>query len=246
MVVIGAHLDSVAEGPGINDNGSGTGTILEIAIQLRKLGIATQNRLRFAFFGAEEWGLLGSAHYVGQLTPEELDKIVLNLNFDMLGSPNPVSFVYDGDGSDTGPVGPEGSGEIEAVFLDYFQGANLPTRPTAFDGRSDYGPFIAKGIPAGGLFTGAEGLKTEDEAAAFGGTAGEAYDKCYHKACDDLANVSEPELDKLSDAAAHAVLHFGTELPVPVVTAFRSGAGRGASAVPLESLPFRGEGQYQN
>ena len=108
-------------------------------------------------------------------------------------------------------------------------------------------PFeLLSGIPAGGLFTGAEGLKTEDEAAAFGGTAGEAYDKCYHKACDDLANVSEPELDKLSDAAAHAVLHFGTELPVPVVTAFRSGAGRGASAVPLESLPFRGEGQYQN
>ena len=146
----------------------------------------------------------------------------------------------------TGPVGPPGSGEIEAVFLDYMQAGNLPTRPTAFDGRSDYGPFIAKGIPAGGLFTGAEGLKTEEEAADFGGTAGEAYDKCYHQACDDLANVSEPALDALSDAAAHAVLHFGTELPVPVMTAFQAGAGRAASAVPLESLPFRGEGQFQN
>ena len=162
----------------------------------------------------------------------------------MLGSPNPVSFVYDGDGSSTGPVGPPGSGEIEAVFLDYMQAGNLPTRPTAFDGRSDYGPFIAKGIPAGGLFTGAEGLKTEAEAADFGGTAGEAYDKCYHQACDDLANVSEPELDALSDAAAHAVLHFGTELPVPVMTAFQAGAGRAASAVPLElaSVPGRGPG----
>jgi Zn-dependent M28 family amino/carboxypeptidase len=246
VVVIGAHLDSVTEGPGINDNGSGTATILEIALQLRKLGVTTPNRLRFAFFGAEEWGLLGSTHYVGALTPEELDQIVLNLNFDMLGSPNPVSFVYDGDGSETGPVGPPGSGEIEAVFLDYMQSGNLPTRPTAFDGRSDYGPFIAKGIPAGGLFTGAEGLKTEEEAAEFGGTAGEAYDKCYHQACDDLANVNEPALDALADAAAHAVLHFGTELPVPVVTAFRSGAGRAAAAVPLESLPFRGEGQLQN
>ena len=105
----------MAAGPGINDNGSGTATILEIALQLRKLGITTPNRLRFAFFGAEEWGLLGSTHYVGALTPEELGKIVLNLNFDMLGSPNPVSFVYDGDGSSTGPVGPPGSGEIEAV-----------------------------------------------------------------------------------------------------------------------------------
>jgi hypothetical protein len=89
-------------------------------------------------------------------------------------------------------------------------------------------------------------VKTDAEAAEFGGTAGEAYDKCYHQACDDMANVSEPELDKLADAAAHAVLHFGTELPAPVMTAFSAGAARAASAVPLESLPFRGEGQYQN
>jgi Zn-dependent M28 family amino/carboxypeptidase len=246
VVVIGAHLDSVTEGPGVNDNGSGTATILEIALQLRELGITTPNRLRFAFFGAEEWGLLGSTHYVGALTPEELEKIVLNLNFDMLGSPNPVSFVYDGDGSSTGPVGPPGSGAVEAVFVDYMTAGNLPTRPTAFDGRSDYGPFIAQGIPAGGLFTGAEGLKTEEEAQAFGGTAGEAYDKCYHQACDGVDNVDEATLDALADAAAHAVLHFGTELPVPVLTAFRDGAGRAAAAVPLESLPFRGEGQVQN
>ena len=246
VVIVGAHLDSVAAGPGINDNGSGTAAILEIAIQLARLGITTPNRLRFAFWGAEEWGLLGSTHYVEQLTSEELGRIVLNLNYDMLGSPNPVSFVYDGDGSATGPAGPPGSGEIEAVFADYFQANNLPTRPTAFDGRSDYGPFIAQGIPAGGLFSGAEGLKTAEEAQDFGGTAGEPYDKCYHQACDDLANVNEAALHALSDAAAHAVLHFATELPVPVVTAFRVGAGRAASAVPLESLPFRGEAQFQN
>ena len=137
-----------------------------------KLGITPANRVRFAFWGAEEWGLLGSKHYVDQLTSEELSKIVLNLNYDMLGSPNPVSFVYDGDGSETGPVGPPGSAEIEGVFLDYFRAQNLPTRPTAFDGRSDYGPFIDKGIPAGGLFSGAEGVKTPAQAAVFGGTAG--------------------------------------------------------------------------
>jgi Zn-dependent M28 family amino/carboxypeptidase len=246
VVIVGAHLDSVAAGPGINDNGSGTAAILEIAIQLARLGITPPNRLRFAFWGAEEWGLLGSTHYVEQLTSEELGRIVLNLNYDMLGSPNPVSFVYDGDGSTTGPAGPPGSGEIEAVFTQYFQANGLPTRPSAFDGRSDYGPFIAQGIPAGGLFSGAEALKTADEAQDFGGTAGEAYDKCYHQACDDLANVNEPALDVLSDAAAHAVLHFATELPAPVVTAFRAGAGRAASAVPMDSLPFRGEAQFQN
>ena len=84
VVVVGAHLDSVREGPGINDNGSGTATILEIALQMRRLGIALSNRLRFAFWGAEEWGLLGSKHYVDQLPQEELSKILLNLNFDML------------------------------------------------------------------------------------------------------------------------------------------------------------------
>jgi Zn-dependent M28 family amino/carboxypeptidase len=246
VVVVGAHLDSVAAGPGINDNGSGTATILEIALQLARLGIETPNRLRFAFFGAEEWGLLGSAHYVEELPEAELDRIVLNLNFDMLGSPNPVSFVYDGDGSDTGPAGPPGSGVIEAAFVEYFQRHGLPTRPTAFDGRSDYGPFIDRGIPAGGLFSGAEGLKTAEEAAEFGGTAGEAYDPCYHQACDDLTNVDEGALDTLGDAAAHAVLHFATELPAPVVAAFRAGPGRSAAAVPLESLPFRGEAQFQN
>jgi Zn-dependent M28 family amino/carboxypeptidase len=245
VVVVGAHLDSVAEGPGINDNGSGTAVILETAVQLARLGIETPNRLRFAFWGAEEWGLLGSSHYLEHLTSEELGRIVLNLNFDMLGSPNPVSFVLDGDGSATGPAGPPGSGEIEGVFVEYFAARNLPTRAKAFDGRSDYGPFIDKGIPAGGLQAGAEGLKTADESADFGGTSGEPYDRCYHQACDDLANVSEPALDTLADAAAHAVLHFATELPVSVATAFRMGAARSASAVPLETLPFRGEAQSQ-
>lgn len=108
----------------------------------------------------------------------------------MVGSPNFVRFVYDGDGSATGTKGPNGSGNVEQVFLDYVAQQNLPTEPTEFDGRSDYGPFIDRGIPAGGLFTGAEGIKTADEAAIYGGTAGVAYDPCYHQACDDLGNLS--------------------------------------------------------
>jgi Zn-dependent M28 family amino/carboxypeptidase len=148
-----------SEGPGINDNGSGSAAILEIAEQMSELGIEPTNRVRFAWWGGEEFGLLGSEHYVSNLTTRELKDIAVNLNFDMVASPNFVRFVYDGDGSGTGTKGPNGSGNVEQVFLDYFAQQNLPTEPTAFDGRSDYGPFIDRGIPAGGLFTGAEGSR---------------------------------------------------------------------------------------
>jgi hypothetical protein len=147
VLVVGAHLDSVAEGPGINDNGSGSATILEIAEEISELGITPRQKLRFAFWGAEESGLLGSERYVENLSDEELQAIWANLNFDMLGSPNYVRFIYDGDGSATDPAGPPGSGQIEQVFLDYFAGQGLATEPTPFSGRSDYGPFIAVGSP---------------------------------------------------------------------------------------------------
>ncbi|MET0863491.1 MAG: M28 family metallopeptidase [Nakamurella sp.] len=207
VVVVGAHLDSVAEGPGINDNGSGTATILETAIQMSKLNIVPRQKLRFAFWGAEESGLLGSTYYVSQLNDNQLAKIYANLNFDMLGSPNYVRFVYDGDGSgDPAAAGPPGSAQIEAIFDSYFASQNLATEPTDFDGRSDYGPFIEAGIPAGGLFSGAEGVKTAEQAAIFGGTAGAAYDPCYHQACDNLNNLSTKALYELGDAAAHSIL----------------------------------------
>jgi Zn-dependent M28 family amino/carboxypeptidase len=125
---------------------------------------------------------------------------VANLNFDMLGSTNYVRFVYDGDGSDTPLAGPPGSAQIEDVFNRYFASQGLATDPTAFDGRSDYGPFIAVGIPAGGLFSGAEGEKTAEQAAVYGGTAGEPCDPCYHQACDTINNVSTKALFELGDA----------------------------------------------
>jgi Zn-dependent M28 family amino/carboxypeptidase len=206
VLVVGAHLDSVVAGPGINDNGSGSSTILEIAEEMADLKIKNRQKVRFAFWGAEENGLLGSEHYVNTLSDTKLAKIFANLNFDMLGSTNYVRFVYDGDGSDTPAAGPPGSAEIEAIFNDYFESQGLATEPTAFDGRSDYGPFIAVGIPAGGLFSGAEGIKTAEQAAVFGGTAGEPYDPCYHQACDTINNLSTNALFELGDAAAHAVL----------------------------------------
>ncbi len=203
VVMVGAHLDSVDEGPGINDNGSGSAAILETAVQMARA--KPKNKVRFALWGAEESGLVGSEKYVEKLSAADKAKIALYLNFDMIGSPNPVYFIYDGDNSDNvgaGP-GPAGSTAIEKLFEKFYTERNLPFKGTDFDGRSDYGPFIAAGIPAGGLFTGAEGVKTAEEARLWGGTAGEAYDKCYHLACDTFDNVNLQALDVNADAVAY-------------------------------------------
>ncbi|TMR24417.1 M20/M25/M40 family metallo-hydrolase [Nonomuraea turkmeniaca] len=200
VVMLGAHLDSVQEGPGINDNGSGSAGVLEVALQAAK--IRPKNQLRFAFWGAEEFGLLGSEHYVAALTAEERAKITLYLNFDMIASPNYTFGIYDGDGDAFGVAGPPGSDVIEEDFEKFFAGRGQPYKATAFTGRSDYGPFIEVGIPAGGLFTGAEVLKTAEEAAIFGGTAGVPLDPCYHSVCDTIKNINDKALDVNSDAIA--------------------------------------------
>jgi Zn-dependent M28 family amino/carboxypeptidase len=207
-ILVGSHLDSVPAGPGINDNGSGTATDLELAIQVAKLGLKPRRALRFAFWGAEEENLLGSKHYV-ETAGTNIEDIYANLNFDMLASPNYVRFVYDGDNSSfpvggTTQAGPPGSGQIEALFNNYFAGQGLATDATAFDGRSDYGPFIGVGIPAGGLFSGAEGKKTAAQAATYGGIADQPYDACYHQACDTVNNLSTKALNELGDGVVHA------------------------------------------
>jgi Zn-dependent M28 family amino/carboxypeptidase len=201
-VVVGAHLDSVIFGPGINDNGSGSATVLEIALQMSRLGIEPRNRIRFAFWGTEELGLLGSKHYVAHLPKDEVRDIAAYLNFDMVGSPNFVRNVY------TGPD------VTEKVFTDYFATRGIRVEVnSALDGRSDHVPFEARGIPSGGLFSGAEGIKTRGEAAAFGGKTGAAHDPCYHRACDDLANLDEKVLNQFSDAAAHATITLANDAP---------------------------------
>ena len=241
VIVVGAHLDSVLEGPGINDNGSGTATILETAIQMSKSHVAPRQKVRFAFWGAEELGLLGSENYVATASDDDLAKIYANLNFDMLGSPNYVRFVYDGDGSaaEGAPAGPPGSAQIESIFTDYFTSQNLATEPTAFDGRSDYGPFIAAGIPAGGLFSGAEGVKTPEQAAIFGGTAGVAYDACYHQACDTITNLSTKALSELGDGAVHAIATLARSKGGFFEDGSRM-ASRESSAVPATEFDLKG------
>jgi Zn-dependent M28 family amino/carboxypeptidase len=208
VVMAGGHLDSVQAGPGIQDNGSGSAALLEVAEQMAKVNV--KNKLRFAWWGAEEAGLIGSTEYVAGLSQAEQDRIALYLNFDMIGSPNHVFFVYDGDNSDGvgAPAGPPGSAQIEKTFERFYISRGIPFKGTDFSGRSDYGPFIAEGIPSGGLFTGAEGLKTAQEVTLWGGTAGQQYDPCYHLACDTYANINLSALDTNSDAVAYATLQY--------------------------------------
>ena len=207
VVMAGAHLDSVEVGPGINDNGTGTAGLLEVALEMGG-SPNTRNAVRFGFWGAEELGLIGSTEYVQSLSFEHQLDIALYLNFDMIGSPNAAYFVYDGDDSDAvgAGAGPYGSAQIEDTFTDFFaERLEVPTEGTDFSGRSDYGEFIAVGIPAGGLFTGAEGVKTAAQAEKWGGTAGIAYDPCYHAACDTLGNVDRTAFDRNIDAMAYAI-----------------------------------------
>jgi Zn-dependent M28 family amino/carboxypeptidase len=210
VTIVGSHLDSVTEGPGINDNGSGSAFNLELALQMAKKKIRTENRVRFAFWGAEESGLVGATRYVAAISDEEFAKIAANLNFDMLASPNHGKFVYDGDFSDTTPpatapnVNP-GAAYIEDVFLDYFRSQGVEPDPTAFDGRSDYKPFQDNGVAAGGLFSGAEVAKSAEQAAKWGGAAGVAFDPNYHAPGDDIDNLDLDGWEELADGGAHAL-----------------------------------------
>lgn len=205
VVMAGGHLDSVGNGPGINDNGSGVAALLEIALRLARLDPSTRNGVRFGFWAAEEEGLIGSTAYLSDLTPAQIDDIALYLNFDMLGSPNFVRYVYDIVGSDPGTSYERGTAAIEARFGRYFARKKLPTGPIPLAGRSDHAAFSAAGIPVGGLFSGAEGTKTRAEAEAFGGDPGRPHDPCYHLACDTFDNVSRLGLGQLAHAAAHAL-----------------------------------------
>lgn len=208
VVMAGAHLDSVQAGPGINDNGSGSAALLDLAEKISKL--EPQNTIRLAWWGAEESGLIGSEEYVAELSQEEKDRIALYLNFDMVASPNYIFMVYDGNESSwPAPVAvPEGSEAIEELFERYYTSVGEPYDDAEFSGRSDYQAFIENDIPAGGLFTGAEVVKTEEQESIWGGTAGESFDPCYHQACDTIDNVNLHAMGVNADAVALAVLAY--------------------------------------
>ncbi len=217
VVMAGAHLDSVGEGPGINDNGTGSATILATALALgNNKKYTPQNSLRFAFWGAEESGLIGSTEYIFNpdfgISDEDYEALALYLNFDMVGSPNFIYGVYDADES-TFPapvVVPPGSAALEDLFEAYYSINDVPYEDSEFSGRSDYQAFIDVGIPSSGLFTGAEEIKTPEQAAIWGGTAGDQLDPCYHEACDTIDNVSEEAVEVNVDAIAYAIYNLAS------------------------------------
>lgn len=231
VVMLGGHLDSVHHGPGLNDNGSGSVATLATARALASTCTAN-NRLRVALWGAEEYGLLGSVHYIDSLSPQARQEIALYLNFDMVGSPNFARQIYDGDGSHTPDAGPPGSDIIEDAFIEFFHDRKLMVEPTAFSGRSDYGPFIAAGIPAGGLFTGASATKSPEQQLAYGGEMGLALDPCYHAPCDDWANLDWQVLTQMTQAAAAVTEKFATSvdsLPTRVAVDLKASVGHQVS-----------------
>jgi len=211
VIVVGAHTDSVPEGAGINDDGSGTITNLEAALNIANYRIT--NAVRFGFWTAEEVGLVGSEYYVASLNQAELNKIRMNLNFDMLASPNYYYSIYDGDGSAFGLTGPDGSGQIELLFEQFFaEQLQLPTNATEFDGRSDYGPFLDRGIPCGGLFTGAEANKTIEIQAEVGGEAGVPFDINYHEVGDTIDNLNYTAWIANTKAVFYAIATYANSL----------------------------------
>jgi Zn-dependent M28 family amino/carboxypeptidase len=209
VVMLGAHLDSVPDGPGIDDNGSGVAAILETALQLGN-SPQVNNAVRFGFWGAEEEGLKGSSNYVASLNVDHLKDIALYLNFDMVGSPNPGYFTYDGDQSAPPdpnhgvPRVPEGSAAIERTLAAYLKGAGKTSQDTSFDGRSDYDGFTKAGVPAGGLFSGAEEKKSAEQAKLWGGQADEPFDPNYHKASDTLDHIDKGALEIHGGGVAYA------------------------------------------
>ncbi|CAF1108808.1 unnamed protein product [Adineta ricciae] len=228
-IIIGSHSDSVPGGPGINDNGSGSAANLALAVALARLFRTPsyhkfRYRVRFCWWGAEEIGLLGSDHHVKQaknssIIGERLSDYLVNLNYDMLASPNYIFGIYDGRTAknDTPAQALPGSNKITSLFRDWFVEQHLPWDYTDFSGRSDYGPFLAEGIVAGGLFSGASGVKSVEQRNRYDAILGQGLggipditeDPCYHKACDSIENINIFAYEKMVQAAAYALENLG-------------------------------------
>lgn len=212
VLMLGAHTDSVTAGPGINDNASGSTGILQTALALKESGLSSQRRVRFAWWGAEEIGLAGSRHYVSSLSATQRRKIKGYYNFDMIASPNPGYFVYDGDDENgwvprtvNDRVPDIGQGYLEDVLENYFASINVPTREVQAGGRSDHSAFLNAGIPVGGLFTGLSSRRSAEAVRLWGGRQGVMYDPCYHQRCDDLSNISYEAMVRNTNAIISTV-----------------------------------------
>lgn len=207
VVMAGSHLDGVPAGPGMNDNGSGSAALLETALQLGG-SPKTENAVRFAWWGAEELGLLGSEAYVKNLTFNQQLDIAMYMNFDMIGSPNAGYFV-NGDDPNPAAQEPLGSKSIAKVFADYLQTAKgIVPEKGPLGGGTDHVPFARAGIASAGLFTGVNDLMSAEQAKKWGGQANQPYDPNYHRVGDNLNNINRTAIGANSSAMAWAIGTF--------------------------------------
>ncbi|WP_433219735.1 M28 family peptidase [Dactylosporangium sp. CS-047395] len=207
ITMFGAHLDSVAAGPGINDNGSGSATLLENALVLAQQHPTMSRHVRFAWWAGEEQGLQGSAFYANALTSTQRTQIKAYYNFDMVGSTNGGYFINHITSSAAVPM------------KAYWDSLGLqPEENTEGAGRSDDYSFERVGIPTSGYAAGASARKTSAQAAKWGGTANSAYDSCYHQACDTTSNINATLLNRAADGVASTIWATsvsGTTTPPP-------------------------------
>ncbi|CEL56744.1 putative aminopeptidase [Rhizoctonia solani AG-1 IB] len=206
VIHVGAHLDSVPAGPGINDNGSGSAAIAELLVQLAKLK-SSVNAVRFSWWTNGENGSIGSKHYIDSLSGEERKKIAMYINVDTIASPNYIYGIHDGSNSSefNTIVPPPGSAALERLFQADFESKNIPWAIAGFTSSSDYDAFAKVGIPVGGLVTGGDGIKSEAQAAKFGGQAGVPFDKCYHQTCDTIDNLAKDAFLVNARSIAHVI-----------------------------------------
>lgn len=193
-IMFGAHLDGVSAGPGINDNGSGSATLLENALTLAQRNPTMTKHVRFAWWNGEEQGMEGSEYYVGQLGSAQRSAIKAYYNFDMVASTNGGYFINNLNSAASAPM------------KEYWDSLNLsPEENIEGQGRSDDYSFQQGGIPTSGYATGASDTKTSAQAAKWGGTAGRSYDSCYHSSCDTTANINATALDRSADGVAYTM-----------------------------------------
>jgi len=182
VIMLGAHLDSVSEGPGINDDGSGVAALLEIARALG--GTRPRATIRLAFWSGEELGLHGSVRYASTLSTDDARAILVYVNVDMIASPNGFAGVYDEPGA------PPGSAAARALLTTAVERAGGTPVGVDLGGESDHYGFAQAGVATAGVFSGAVEPVSVEQAAASGAVAGRPADACYHQPCDDVANAN--------------------------------------------------------
>ncbi|WP_371589927.1 M28 family peptidase [Streptomyces virginiae] len=238
-VMFGAHLDGVSAGPGINDNGSGSATLLENALALAQKNPTMTKHVRFAWWTDEEQGLNGSEFYVNQLSSAQRSAIKGYYNFDMVGSTNGGYFINNVNSTTAAPL------------KAYWTSLNLaPEENTEGQGRSDDYSFQQAGIPTSGYAAGASARKTSAQATKWGGTANAAYDPCYHSSCDTTNNINATVLNRSADGVAYAVWKqaVGGETPaqdfsVAVSPSAGSAAPGGSTSATVNTTTVSGAAQ---